>query len=648
MKTKLLNILAALALSFAALATPSASAYYAYVVGQTTDVYGLAVDVTVQSDAIGLAIADCIRRHGSDRTTDCNAATQRTGSNACIGIYVTNEGADAIDNQLFIHTTEHVVNGFCDDAVNGITVMGFPQFNVAPTHTSCVPQTITEPTCDHTCSIDRRENQPNKRGCDDVCPPETPIAMGRDCREANPDECVFLDDTPIYDMNVDGKCRAALNTCDADNSVPDGNDGCVPCGNNEEEMDDACVCVDMYEKINGEGECVAECVDNKDRNDADECVCAEDQEQVNGEGDCVDKCGDNQERLADRSCVDECGEDQERLSDNSCVAKCGEDQDRISDDSCVAKCELPETRDADDNCVDMTDMTDEETAPEFTFSVDDNDLQTTTEDARYEIPSEQDAAAIEINTATTAEGDFSYSKAGGSEALTVNGEGIVSFIQDTVEPGGYEIFIAVAQSESIITTLSLYLTVAETQPPPPPPSSQTPQAKSKDHSGKIASLAVLGIVLYHASTKLGKAQINWTPSYAVNHHNGNMQYSAGSRWTATADNWQYFWQTRQTQNQFAYGSGMRYNGNIFAAAMHSESQNNNTDVVLAFSANQTVGLWHIGGGVNFDMQLSETETDTQNRLNAQVRYTVDKWILSANANTDGNTAAARINYSYRF
>ena len=93
---------------------------------------------------------------------------------------------------------------------------------------------------------------------------------------------------------------------------------------------------------------------------------------------------------------------------------------------------------------------------------------------------------------------------------------------------------------------------------------------------------------------------------------------------------------------------MRYNNGILSAAMNSESEKDKTALDVDLSANKTVGLWNLGGGVNFDIQLSETDTDTQNRINAKIRYKMDKWILSANAKTNGKRATARINYSYRF
>ena len=169
----------------------------------------------------------------------------------------------------------------------------------------------------------------------------------------------------------------------------------------------------------------------------------------------------------------------------------------------------------------------------------------------------------------------------------------------------------------------------------------------------------------------------YEPSYSFQHNNGNMQYSLGSRWTAAADNWRFYWQTRQdggdNGGQFHYGSGMQYHNGIFLAALNSQSDEEQTALDVSFSAAKTAGLWQLGGRYNFDLQSSDTQIDTQNRvdisadytfggwllsaaarhdtdnrLNVAARYVVDKWILAANANTDGDGATAKINYSYRF
>ena len=180
------------------------------------------------------------------------------------------------------------------------------------------------------------------------------------------------------------------------------------------------------------------------------------------------------------------------------------------------------------------------------------------------------------------------------------------------------------------------------------PAVKTPSSKT----GVVLGLVVLGVYaanVFAAPAAAEVAAINWTPSYAFRNNNGNISYSVGSRWTARTDNWRYYWQTTQSGGKFSYGSGMNYKTGIFAATMDSESDSDITDLDISLSATKAAGLWHFNGGYNLDAQLSPTEkTEMQNRLNIAARYSLDKWILSATANTDGERAAARINYSYRF
>ena len=180
------------------------------------------------------------------------------------------------------------------------------------------------------------------------------------------------------------------------------------------------------------------------------------------------------------------------------------------------------------------------------------------------------------------------------------------------------------------------------------PAVKTPSSKT----GIVLGLVVLGVYaanVFAAPAAAEVAAINWTPSYAFRNNNGNISYSVGSRWTARTDNWRYYWQTTQSGGKFSYGSGMNYKTGIFAATMDSESDSDMTDLDISLSATKAAGLWHFNGGYNLDARLSATErTELQNRLNIAARYSLDKWILSATANTDGERAAARINYSYRF
>ena len=325
-------------------------------------------------------------------------------------------------------------------------------------------------------------------------------------------------------------------------------------------------------------------------------------------------------------------------------------------------------------------MDDDETTEPPNFTIvggGDTDL-TTTESDRHVVAFE-DVSATQITVATTVAG-FNYTQtAESSSELTVGlTDGVVRFIPETVSAGDYQIFV-VADNNTVTATIPLYLTVAA--------ATDNNGGETVNNGGGggssggaiagiVGGVVVVGLALWYFTSD--SDDLEWTPSYAYSGTNDNISYSVGSRWTATANDWQLYWQTRQNNDRLVYGSGLRYNGDIFSAAMNSQSQDKQTAIDLHLAANQTIGNWTLGGGYDFGMQLldtdTDTETDTQNRLNAKVRYTVDKWILSANANTNGDrstarfaarytvdkwilsanantngdTGTARINYSYRF
>ena len=438
-----------------------------------------------------------------------------------------------------------------------------------------------------------------------------------------PEHCEQNDaDFPIN--NADGECRArTVADCGTDEILTDGE--CDVCPNNS---------VPNSSQL----ECVCDTANNFVGDSADSCTCNEAENYfADGDSCLLVECGDNSTR-----------------NGTTCTCNAG----FVGEDGKNCTCETEgEIANSEGIC--------ESSALSIVIG---EDTVQTTADNRHNIRFiNVTAAAFTI----VGNSNFQYAKIGdSSEALTVSEDGIVSFVSEIESGGDYEIFIAASQGETIISTLSLYLAVGQPPLPQPQPTAQ-PVIKSKKRTGTVAGLAVLGIIALHASFQLSAKAIHWTPTYAIHHHNGNMQYSLGSRWTAAADNWRYYWQTRQDNGDFVYGSGMRYNGKIFAAAMHAESESDKTDIGVALSANKTAGMWNLGGGYDLDMNFTDTETNTKNRLNIAAAYTldrwllsatattenrlniaadykVDRWILSANAGINGDAAKMAVDYSYRF
>ena len=499
---------------------------------------------------------------------------------------------------------------------------------------------------------------------------------GIDCRTPETNgECETINmATPIL---IDGNCAA---TCeDPDNEEANDADGVgcrstIDCGDNSGLITGTttCMCEENFAGADGMN-CMACTVDNASPNEnRTACEC---DSGFDGDGTtactAID-CGDDSELQADgKTC----------MCDANHISPSGEGRDCIFDaDSCGSNSSPQTDDDGNTMCVCAANYSGEDgrncqlaeipAAEGFTFDGETGIGKTA---AAPIVVAFAQATSVAIAIMPTLTVDLTYTEIGDSE-LDVTPAGVVSFAPDitTVTAGMYSIFIAAAETgntDNTVATISLYLSVSSAGGIGEIVSGRS--SSSKIALGIASSAAVL-MALYFISD-VAYDNMHWTPSYAFTNNNGNVSYSVGSRWTATADNWRFYWQQRIGDGEFVYGSGMRYSGDIFAAAMNSESNTDKTDWDVALSASKSLGMWNLGGGYNFDIEVSDTETDTknrlnlsadvaidgwqlsaaathesQNRLNVAARYTVDKWILSATANTDGKEAAARINYSYRF
>ena len=262
------------------------------------------------------------------------------------------------------------------------------------------------------------------------------------------------------------------------------------------------------------------------------------------------------------------------------------------------------------------------------------------------------AAALSINIAADVDNTLSYSSDSEGQ-LMVSPAGIVGFVAGvTISVGVHRIEIIAAEDNTPIMTIGMYLMVAAAAAEPNEEEAvsvvSSASSSNKNKTGIIVGLLMLGVYIANTDATAASA-IRWTPSVAFSGNNGNVSYSVGSRWTATTDDWRYYWQTATSDGgEFVYGSGMNWNNGIFAANIDSETDATTTDVDMSIAATKTAGMWRLYGGYHAAMQISDTETDAQNRLNLSAGYYLDRWLLSATANTDGNQAAARVNYSYRF
>ena len=619
---KFSKLFAVLALTFATLATPSALAYGAVAIlsdgtapnydDATTSVTRVVINHPTKQAAIDQALDDC-----GQGTIPASCRIVITFADTCVGGGSPTQSLVPNDTEYRTGMTRAIAETAARVAAN-------------PNNPACSMNPVASGNAAVTCFNAVLRDRDGNGITDDAGVCDT---TGLVC-----------EDTEVPDENNEGNCRAAtIDDCEDTEVFVGGNCEACPTNASPNDAQTACACDATYEPegdLADGGSCEESCGDNSTR-DGTTCTCNAGFDSEDGKN-CMSICGANSEFQAgedgaEDTCTCESGFEGDAEGKNCMSIDCGMNSQLIEGTStceCISDDYLGDAENK--NCV--LQITQGET---FVFSGITNGHTAATA-ANI---ANADAGALQITINTEVDG-ISYSKDGGDDELVVTPAGVVEFTAGTVAAATYSIFIAATNEQSVVVaTISLYLAVA------PIPPETLPGIPSSDTSGKqflgIIGTGMVAIAAYWLiSDWVEKAR--WTPSYAFANNNGNVSYSVGSRWTAAEDNWRVYWQTRQNNDTFAYGSGIGYNNGILSAAMNSESQTDKTAIDVDLAANKTVGLWNIGGGYRFDMELSETETETKNRLNAKVRYTMDKWILSANAKTDGKRGTARINYSYRF
>ena len=505
-------------------------------------------------------------------------------------------------------------------------------------------------------------------------------------------DCQMCGDNQTID---NGACVCNDNAVDMNDS--DSVLDCQVCGDNQEidAETDSCVCNNNAFAINAEGEDLAcqPCGINQELNAAQNgCICNADSIDTNGDENVLNCqiCGDNQiANDADNACICDavsfaandddadlacqvCGVNAEPLADDSacfcsdgfvddgdgnCIIECIDGDNQIANelgDTCI--CESGFVQDPAESILACIVF---QLSPSFLLAGDG-----TTEESPFLIEEPAVADAIMITVAANGTGDYEYRKSAGSDELSVTEDGVVYF---SSTPGNGEYFIVVSarmastvsESSAGNSAAAAANVIAQTETNPPEiilyfsidmPSAAEQSASTYKDERYYVIVPVVGLAAYLAYLALADTHdLRWTPSYSFHGHNADVSYWVGNRWQAATDNWHFYWQTSYgNRQQFVYGSGISYNNGIFSAVLDSEALKDESGLDLSLSANQTWGVWQLDGGYNFGLQMSATDTDTQNRLNIAARYSLDRWILSANAHTNGKAATARLDYTYRF
>ena len=173
-----------------------------------------------------------------------------------------------------------------------------------------------------------------------------------------------------------------------------------------------------------------------------------------------------------------------------------------------------------------------------------------------------------------------------------------------------------------------------------PPSSGTPTPQNGEFDteqfGYFSIAAVGVIILMWQSGGPEELTWNWTPSAAVQHHNGESFYTYGSKFDYESGNWSGYWQAAQTQSgagsgDWIYGTGTAWTGDVFAASMRNTTQGVESDTEFALSARRVFGVWTVESAYSADLEVQNLNQAWKNKLSVGARVVYDKWQVSPSA-----------------
>ena len=599
MNNKLLSFFAAIGIAIAALATPSASAIGAYNYNTDVRLFGIHVNATTEMVALEQATTNCT----TNNVTDCVISAAISFENTCFARYRTGSGISSDVESITLSTKS---------AVEMSLAIACPGDGTC----SEIPDISEVDICDSTCAgMDNMvaEEDPEVAGC-------RAVTNTQDCTKAamrdGHDRIYINEDAP-------GTCRAEL-LCTNDNEFQDGAGNCGSCPDNSRAngTNDSCVCNRNTEIYDADRDSCEVCPDGSFVDDAGaRCVCT----------------GNN--------ILDADGEMCMSCSGEFPIADEDEDFCRLPNKN--SECaELDSTRPVHDPLVYENEQHSQPCRPRMHTDCEAGMVADVVTD-QCNLPNTNEECQIVSDA--VAEGDAAKNK------TIYDREAEACRFPNQAECVGNTPILS-DDAETCRPATDVMECIERTPNTPVFNNGRCLPVETKSSAiGKpiLLGVSALAVWAFYTAYVADAAAISWTPSYAFNNNNGNVSYSVGSRWTAAANNWRFYWQTAQSGGNanggLGYGSGMHYNSGIFSARFDSIGNSETADWALSFSAQKTSGLWHVGGGYNFGLQLSaEDETDTQNNVNIAARYSLDKWLLSATANTDGDTTAAKVNYSYRF
>ena len=160
----------------------------------------------------------------------------------------------------------------------------------------------------------------------------------------------------------------------------------------------------------------------------------------------------------------------------------------------------------------------------------------------------------------------------------------------------------------------------------------------------VGAAAVIGVVVYALS---GASDIPETTSFfpvaKYAYDNGLRRYQVGGRFDWQKGDWSAHWTATKTSAagaSFSFGSGMQWQGDIFAAKFNSNGVSKRSDSHFSLSAEKEFGLWSFAPLYRVDYTKDETAETWRHSFSLKAVWQADKWTLINSAGFHGESLAA--------
>ena len=160
----------------------------------------------------------------------------------------------------------------------------------------------------------------------------------------------------------------------------------------------------------------------------------------------------------------------------------------------------------------------------------------------------------------------------------------------------------------------------------------------------VGAAAVVGVAAYALSGASDTPETtSFFPVAKYAYNNGLRRYQVGGRFDWQKGDWSAHWTATKTSAagaSFSFGSGMQWQGDIFAAKFNSNGVGKRSDSRFSFSAEKEFGLWSFAPLYRADYAKDETAETWRHSVSLKAVWQADKWTLINSAGFHGDSLAA--------